>query len=349
MTPDHGFHPLRVDRIVQETYDAKSFVFDVPPDLRDSFTYDAGQFCTFRVRFGDEDLMRCYSMSSSPHTDAEFTTTVKRVAGGRVSNWLLDEVAEGDVLALTRPAGVFTLRARHTSIVAFAGGSGITPVFSIIKSALVSTDRSVRLLYANRDADSVIFRGALDELMAAYPERLRVEHHLDVDHGFVHTNGVAEFVGKDLDADFYICGPAPFMDVVEDALAQARVVSEQVFIERFAFAASATPTSTQTATPTSANGAVAATETVVIVLGGRSHPVRYQVGETFLETARRAGLRPPFSCEAGSCATCMARLEEGEATMRVNNALTPEEVTEGWVLTCQGLPTTPTVTVVYEA
>jgi len=349
VTPDHGFHPLRVDRIVQETHDAKSFVFDVPPDLRDSFTYDAGQFCTFRVRFGDEDLMRCYSMSSSPHTDAEFTTTVKRVAGGRVSNWLLDEVAEGDVLALTRPAGVFTLRARHTSIVAFAGGSGITPVFSIIKSALVSTDRSVRLLYANRDADSVIFRGALDELMAAYPERLRVEHHLDVDHGFVHTNGVAEFVGKDLDADFYICGPAPFMDVVEDALAQARVVSEQVFIERFAFAASATPTSTQTATPTSANGAVAATETVVIVLGGRSHPVRYQVGETFLETARRAGLRPPFSCEAGSCATCMARLEEGEATMRVNNALTPEEVTEGWVLTCQGLPTTPTVTVVYEA
>ena len=98
MSPDHGFHPLRVKRIVQETHDTKSFVFDVPADARDDFAYEAGQFCTFRVRIGDEDLLRCYSMSSSPHTDADLTTTVKRVPGGRVSNWMLDEVAEGDVL-----------------------------------------------------------------------------------------------------------------------------------------------------------------------------------------------------------------------------------------------------------
>ena len=109
MSPDHGFHPLRVQRIVQETHDTKSFVFDVPADERDAFAYEAGQFCTFRVRIGDEDLLRCYSMSSSPHTDADLTTTVKRVPGGQVSNWMLDEVAEGDVLVLTRPAGVFTL------------------------------------------------------------------------------------------------------------------------------------------------------------------------------------------------------------------------------------------------
>jgi len=269
------------------------------------------------------------------------------VAGGRVSNWLLDEVAVGDVLALTRPAGVFTLRPHTTPLVAFSGGSGITPVFSVIKSALATTTRPVRLLYANRDADSVIFRAELDALSVAHGDRLQVVHHLDTEDGFVHSGAVEQFVGADLDADFYICGPAPFMDVVEDALAQARVPAEQVFIERFAFAASARRDEPP-ATPARVDGAEPATENVVIVLDGRRHEVHYQSGETFLETARRAGLRAPFSCESGSCATCMARLEQGEATMRVNNALTPEEVEEGWVLTCQGLPTSPSVTVVYE-
>ena len=346
-TRDHGFHPLRVKRIVQETHDTKSFVFDVPPELVKAFAYEAGQFCTFKVRFGDEDLMRCYSMSSSPHTDAELTTTVKRVAGGRVSNWFLDEVSEGDVLDLTLPAGVFTLGDRDAPIVGFAGGSGITPVVSIVKSALATTSRSMRLLYANRDADSVIFRSELDELARSEPERLEVLHHLDTEHGFVHSNRVAEFVGGDLDADFYICGPGPFMDVVEDALALAAVPSEHVFIERFAFAASAR-LDEPPARPAGDGGAAAETETVVIVLDGKEHEVHYQAGETFLETARRAGLRAPFSCESGSCATCMARLDEGEATMRVNNALTPEEVEEGWVLTCQGFPASPVVKVVYE-
>jgi ferredoxin-NADP reductase len=348
MTRDHGFHELQVTRIVEETHDTKSFVLDVPGDLQEAFAYQAGQFCTFRIRFGDEDLMRCYSMSSSPHTDTEFVTTVKRVPGGRVSNWMLDEVAEGDVLALTRPAGVFALAPRRTPIVAFSGGSGITPVISVIKSALASTDRPVRLLYANRDVDSVIFRAELDALSAAHPDRFQVAHHLDTEHGFVHSNGVAEFVGIDLDADFYICGPGPFMDVVEDALAQVAVPSEQVFIERFAFAATAR-LDEPPSTPATTTAAEAATETVVIVLDGKEHSVHYQPGETFLETARRAGLRAPFSCEAGSCATCMAFLREGTAKMRVNNALTPEELDEGWVLTCQGFPTSAAATVVYES
>src|SRR5205823_7533694 len=158
----------------------------------------------------------------------------------------------------------------------------------------------------------------LEGLVDAHPGRFEVVHHLDTEHGFVHSDAVTEFVGDDLDADFYICGPAPFMDVVEDALARARVATDQVFIERFAFAATAR-LDEPPATPTSAaNGDVHA-ETVTIVLAGREHEVHYQPGETFLETARRAGLRAPFSCEAGSCATCMAQLREGEATMRVNN------------------------------
>jgi ferredoxin-NADP reductase len=348
VTRDHGFHPLRVKRVVQETHDTKSFVLDVPDELQGAFAYAAGQFCTFRVRFGDDgDLLRCYSMSSSPDTDTEMAVTVKRVAGGRVSNWFLDEVSEGDELTLTLPAGVFTLGARTAPIVAFAGGSGITPVFSIVKSALATTDRTVRLLYANRDVSSVIFRTELDALARDEPDRLEVVHHLDTDDGFVHSGRVLEFVGDDLDADFYICGPAPFMDVVEDALSQRSVPPERVFIERFAFAA-ATRLDEPPATPAATDDGGQATQTVVIVLDGKEHTLKYQPGETFLETARRAGLRAPFSCESGSCATCMARVREGEVTMRVNNALTPEEVEEGWVLTCQGLPASPVVAVVYE-
>jgi 3-ketosteroid 9alpha-monooxygenase subunit B len=352
MSRDHGFHPLRVQRVVQETHDTKSFVFDVPDDLRDAFAYEAGQFCTFRIPLGDDELLRCYSMSSSPDVDRDFTLTVKRVAGGRVSNWLLDEVTEGDELALTRPAGVFTLRARATPLVAFAGGSGITPVISVIKTALATTDRRVRLLYANRNAESVIFRAELDALTAEHGARFEVVHHLDTDDGFVHSDLVRRFVADDLDGDFYLCGPGPFMDVVEDTLELAAVAPEQVFVERFAFAAAAARVDAPPATPAPSaeptpNEAIT-TETVTIVLGGRATEVRYQAGETFLETARRAGLRAPFSCESGSCATCMARLEVGEAKMRVNNALMPDEVDEGWVLTCQGLPTSPTAKVVYE-
>ena len=262
---------------------------------------------------------------------------MKRVAGGRVSNWLLDEVAAGDILALTRPAGVFTLRPHSTPIVAFSGGSGSPPSSRSSRARRRRTERPVRLLYANRDVDSVIFRAGLDVLQREHPDRLEVEYHLDVEHGFVHSNGVAEFVGADLAADFYLCGPVPFMDVVEDALAQIDVATEQVFVERFAFASSAR-LDEPPATPAADAGSEAATETVVIVLDGREHPVHYHAGETFLETARRAGLHVPFSCESGSCATCMARLQEGEATMRVNNALTPDEVDEGWASTCQGLP-----------
>jgi ferredoxin-NADP reductase len=347
MSPDHGFHPLRVQRIVQETHDTKSFVFDVPAEARDAFAYEAGQFCTFRVRIGDDDLLRCYSMSSSPHTDADLTTTVKRVPGGRVSNWMLDEVAEGDVLVLTRPAGVFTLRPRSTPLLAFSGGSGITPVISVIKSALATTDRSVRLLYANRNRASVIFARELDALASVYPNRLDVVHHLDVEDGFVHSDVVTQFVNADLDADCYVCGPAPFMDVVEDALALLHIPSDHVFIERFAFA-SAAFRDEPPATPALVAHDDGEAKTVVMVLDGKSHELHYQAGETFLETARRAGLRAPFSCEAGSCATCMAHVVEGEATMRVNNALTPEEVDDGWVLTCQGFPASSTVKVVYE-
>ena len=331
MARDHGFHPARITRVVQETADTRTYVLDAP------FPYQAGQFVTIKAC----GTLRSYSMSSSPDTDTELMTTVKRVPGGLVSNWLHDNLRPGDVIETTLPAGVFCLRDNPAPLVAFCGGSGITPILSIVKTALATTQRSVRVLSADRDADCVIFGSALAELAERHPGRFEIYHHLDAVEGLVTGNRVLDFVEDDRAADFYLCGPAAFMELAERALLGHGVDPGQIFIERFA--------ATLEPPPPAENPAEDETEgTVEIVLSGKRHKVPQHAGETLLESARRAGLAPPFSCEAGNCATCIARVTEGKAKMRVNNALDDDEVTEGWVLTCQGEPVTAQITVVYE-
>lgn len=223
MARDHGFHPVRITRIVAETDDARTFVLDAP------WPYRAGQFVTFRAC----GALRSYSMSSSPDTDGELMTTVKRVPGGLVSNWMLDNLVSGDVVEVTRPAGIFCLRETSAPLVAFCGGSGVTPILSLVKSALATTRRRVRVLLANKDADAIIFRSVLAELADRYPDRLEVHHHLDVLNGFVTATQIRNFVNVDTHADFYICGPAPFMDLTEAALRDHGAGADQILVERF--------------------------------------------------------------------------------------------------------------------
>lgn len=334
---DHAFHPLTVREVVEETADARSLVLEIPDELTDAFAYRSGQFVTFRVRIEGKPVLRSYSMSSSPDVDDEFRVTVKRVPGGAVSNWLIDNVRPGDTLETTCPAGVFCLKPEERDVVAFAGGSGITPIFAIVKSTLATTSRSVRMLYANRDTESVIFAAALDELSKRHPDRLEVVHHLDSDNGFLDAAALTAYVG---DADFFICGPAPFMTLVEDTLLAQGVDPGRVHIERF------TPRE-ELAEATPASDDTGATE-VTIEMDGRVETTRHHAGTTLLQTARQAGLQPPSSCENGDCATCMAKLVKGTAKMRANNALTDDEVDEGWILTCQAVPDGPSVHVIYE-
>jgi 3-ketosteroid 9alpha-monooxygenase subunit B len=342
---EHGYHTLAVKQVVQETHDTRSFVLDVPDDLRETFRYRAGQFCTFRVRIGDGDHMRCYSMSSAPETDPDLTVTVKRVPGGLVSNWFNDHVSQGDVLDVTKPAGVFCVREGERPVVAFCGGSGVTPVMSIAKSVLATTHRPVKLLCANRDRHSVIFDDELRYLHSCHSDRFDLRHHFDSDAGFLEAPAIAGFAEDSLGADFYICGPGPFMDLVEATLLDLGVDPSRILIERFVVAGQPAGAADGDAVDTDTQ----VTETVTVVLRGKTCTVAYQPGDTLLETARRGGLQPPFSCESGNCATCMAVLRDGSATMRVNNALTPDEVDAGWILTCQALPRGSSVTVEYEA
>jgi ferredoxin-NADP reductase len=281
-------------------------------------------------------------MSSTPAIDSELKVTVKRVPGGAVSNWMVDTLVEGEPVEVAPPAGVFQLTSGDGDVVAFSGGSGITPVFSIMKAALASTTRRVRLLYANRGRDSIIFGNDIDALAQAHGDRLTVAHRLDDEHGFVEPDVIRPYVTAAPDADFYICGPGPFMDIVEQSLLGEGVDADRIHIERF------TPAEPIEPIEIAADVEPVATATrVTIELDGHTEAVDHRAGTTILQTARQMGMAPPFSCESGNCATCMARLVEGAVSMHVNNALTPEEVDEGWILTCQSVPTTPTVHVVY--
>jgi ferredoxin-NADP reductase len=339
MARDHGFHQARIIRVIQEAPDTRTYVLDAP------FAYRAGQFVTFRVR----GTLRSYSMSSCPSSDPWLATTVKRVPGGLVSNWMHAHLGVGSVVEVTLPAGVFCLRDTSAPMVAFAGGSGITPILSLAKSALATTGRRVRILAANRDADSVIFGAALDALSSRHPGRLSVRHHLDTDGGFVTADEVREFMGADIDADFYLCGPEPFMDLVRRALLAHGADPAQILIERFGDGEGAGGSGVAVEADGAADsGSGAEGGTITIVLDRQRRSVPRHAGETLLQSARRAGLTPPFSCEAGNCATCIAKVTEGEIKMRVNNALDDDEVEEGWVLTCQSEPVTPNVTVVYD-
>jgi 3-ketosteroid 9alpha-monooxygenase subunit B len=340
MLPDHEYHELAVVDVVDETADTRSFVLDIPPELAQTFAYAAGQFCTFRATINSESVVRCYSMSSSPDTGDPFTTTVKRVPGGRMSNWMNDALSPGSSVEVMRPTGLFVLRDSDVPIVAFAGGSGITPVISIIKSALAATTRPILLVYANRSADSVIFSEELERLRTVYRGRLSVHHHLDSEHGFLDPAQCAALVSEDTNVDFYICGPSPYMDIVEAGLSMLGVAPAQLFIERFVVPETAIETAIESDSP--------APDSLVIRLDRRKHTVPYHAGDTVLEAARRGGLRPPFSCEAGNCATCMAHLDKGSVTMRVNNALSTDELEDGWVLTCQSIPTSADVVVDYD-
>ncbi|HVT20695.1 MAG TPA: ferredoxin--NADP reductase [Mycobacteriales bacterium] len=337
---DRGYHPLRIARVVRETDDACSLVLEIPDRLRSTYGYAAGQFLTFRVSVDGQTTYRSYSMSSAPESDADLAVTVKRVPGGIVSNWM-NELSPGDLLEASAPAGRFRLGRPERDIVAFAAGSGITPIFSLIKSAMLTTSRPVRLLYANRDPDSVIFGRELDDLAAHRGERLDVRHRYDTVDGFVDAATVTAYVEACRDADVYLCGPGPFMDVVESTLLAGGIPAEQIHIERFNVIEDAAPA---TAPPA---GAGTSDTSVTIELDGRKETIKYHPGATILQTARQAGLRPPSSCEAGNCATCMAKCVEGEVRMRVNDALFDDEVADGWILTCQSEPITPTVHVIY--
>jgi 3-ketosteroid 9alpha-monooxygenase subunit B len=275
-------------------------------------------------------VARCYSLSSAPETDAEAKVTVKRVAGGRGSNWFHDFLKEGATLDVMVPAGRFVLNGSAAPLLLFAGGSGITPVMSLIKSALKTTDRAIRLFYANRDAASVIFHAELEALQRAHPARLEVRHHLDDTQGLTSAGEIQQVLTGFESADSYLCGPAPFMALVEETLLGAGVPRNRVLIERFEAsgndAVPVVPPDDGEVVPNS----------ITIHFEGKTHKVPYRKGLSILNAAREAGLSPNSACEEGFCASCAARKIKGKIVLANNDIYTEEDLASGWILTCQG-------------
>jgi len=329
-----SYHPLRVREVVRETPDTLSYVLDVPAELAERFRYRAGQFLTFKVPAADGELLRCYSLSSAPETDAAPKVTVKLVPGGRGSGWFHSAVKAGATVQVMQPAGRFVLHDGDRPLLLFAGGSGVTPILSLIKSALTTTQRRMRVFYANRDAVSVIFRAELDALAAKHGARLELIHHLDAEQGLTSRPEVERAHASYEHADAYLCGPGPFMELVEQALLARGHSRDHLWIERFEGVGEHSHAGATAAEKTPSAGGVPSE--VVVHLDKTVHRIAYAKGQSLLAAARKAGLGAPFACEEGYCGSCAAKRLRGRVTMLANDVFTPEEVAQGWILTCQG-------------
>ena len=356
---DH-FHELRVGAIIPETDDANSIVFDVPAELADRFGFRAGQHLTLKADIDGEDVRRNYSLCVAPHEEL-LKVTVKRIAGGVMSNWVGDHLKAGDTIEVLPPHGSFTYdfspEAPPRHYVAFAGGSGITPIMSLIRTALsVEPKARFTLFYGNRDSSSVIFLDGLSDLKDRYLGRFELFHFLSDEAGDIDLfNGMLDRETCDAVIDqlvrdpkaveaFFICGPGPMMDAAEAALQDAGVEQPKIHIERFtAGRPSAAEAAQMQAAAQEASG-----KAMWVTLDGRARKVEFN-GDNILDSAREAGLPAPYACKAGVCATCRAKVTEGEVEMGARYGLTDEEIAAGYVLTCQSVPKGDGVKVDYDA
>lgn len=340
------FVPLPVKEIVRETADAVTIVFAKPADA--AFHYKAGQYLTLKLNVGGESLRRAYSLCSSPTTDADLMVTVKAVEGGRVSTYLNSSLQKGQTIEVFPPMGNFNVvpesgRAHH--YVLFAGGSGITPLMSILKTVLKAEPGSrVTLLYGNKDEQSIIFRDALDREEAAADGRLRVIHLLsDASASWLGMRGlptratVLNLAQDLLNADrlpksFWMCGPAPMMEEVNAALGFLNIPKEN--IHREVFTAALPDPEAKVADPKRG------TYTVKIILDGIEKDVVVNEKSTILDAAVDAGMDPPYACQMGVCCTCRAKLRSGKVQMDEDEGLSDTEISQGYILTCQSHPLT---------
>ena len=353
------FHALEIAEIIAETADANSIRFRIPEELRDRFAFRAGQHLTLRATLGGEEVRRNYSLCTAP-AEGDVMVTVKRIGGGLFSNWVGDSLKAGDTIDVMPPHGSFTTEfaaANSRHLVGLAGGSGITPVISLIKTLLrEEPDSRFTLLYGNRDSTSVIFLETLAGLKDKYLDRLEIYHFLDAEEQDIELfNGMLtrerlETAIPALIPDaaevggWFICGPGPMMDAAEGALLDRNVSKDRIHIERFTADRPVGAVAREMAELQSKAEGL----TVAVTLDGRTRRVPFTAGN-ILDSARASGLPAPFACKAGVCATCRAKVTSGKVEMAVHYGLTDEEVADGYVLTCQSVPIGDGVAVDYDA
>ncbi|KAA0084610.1 3-ketosteroid-9-alpha-hydroxylase [Mycolicibacterium sp. P9-64] len=337
-TSDKNNLRLSVIDVIEESHDARSLVFAVPEEDRHRIAYRPGQFLTLRVPADDgTSVARCYSLASSPHTDTAPKVTVKRVPGGYGSNWLCDNITAGDVIEALPPSGLFTPTDLDTDLLMWAAGSGITPIMSILKSALQVGTGQVSLIYCNRDERSVIFAAELRELASTFPDRLTVVHWLKTVQGRPHDQQLMALARRFAVTESFICGPAPFMSAVQAALYASGAARKAVHTEVFR-SLSGDPFGHEGSVDTSGDFV-----TATVDLDGHQHSLRWPRKTTLVDAMISAGIDVPYSCREGQCGSCAATVRSGEVDMPASDILEPEDLESGLILGCQATPTSDDV------
>ncbi|MGZ8177908.1 2Fe-2S iron-sulfur cluster-binding protein [Williamsia sp. SKLECPSW1] len=339
-------HDLEIVEIIRETSDSVSLVLDVPEEVAHRFRYHPGQFLTVRIPGGEPDsaAARCYSMSSSPHLDDDLILTVKRVPGGRASAWLCDEVRVGERLTVLTPSGSFFPRAFDEDFLLVGAGSGITPLMSIATSALMGGLSRVRLFYANRDPGAVIFADVIDELQAEFGDRLSVEHWYESDRGLPSADALADELSAHADRRLWICGPTPFMAVVERAAEAVGIPADRVHTERYRSLSGDPFADVDVSVVNHDDDAH-----VSVTLRGDTLDLAWPRSATLLDVLLDAGQDAPFSCREGECSSCACRVVSGEVTMRKNDTLVDSDIAMGLTLACQAVPRSEEITVTFDS
>ncbi len=357
---------LDVVGVVEETADAKSISFAVPAGAEERFVYKPGQFLTVAVPSTQTGIAaRCYSLSSSPHDGGPLTVTVKRTAEGYASNWICDNLAVGDTLRVLPPSGIFTPASLDADLLLFAGGSGVTPIMSITRTALAEGSGRVVVFYANRDESSVIFAAELARLAAEHPDRLQVIHWLESVQGLPTEAQLKAFCAQHGGWDSFVCGPAPFMKMVTTVLKELEVPRSLRHQEKFVslggnpfgdVAEMEQAESEMALADADEDGAAAdvfadapaGPVKVEVELDGEEHTFDdWDPRTKLLDFLESKGVKAPYSCREGECSACAIRLLEGEVRMLHNDVLDGEDLADGIRLGCQSVPVTDHVKVTY--
>ncbi len=345
------FYPLPIKKIEPLTPSSVAITLGIGAEIKELFQFKAGQYITIKKTLNGEELRRAYSISSAPG-EADITIGVKRVDRGSFSDYANTKLQEGELLDVSVPEGRFVFDSdQKREIMAFAAGSGITPIMSIARTVLASHPESkFVLVYGNQNLSEAMFYEEIKGLQKEYNDRFFVQlvcsraKEEDALFGRIDAS-VVNFAlknkFKDLNIDtFYLCGPEPMINLVRDVLQDKGIAPDSILSELF--------TSPETDTETAALEIGEGKTQVTVILDDEEHQVLMDRKELVLDAMLKANIDAPYSCQGGVCSTCIARIKEGKAEMEKNQILTDGEIADGFVLTCQAHPTTPNLTVDYD-